>query len=465
MGAVKSFFSGVEGNIHYDAAIKAGAKHALMSFMYIEKKGVDIVKNRVKQFGTEFLIDSSAHTFQTNCHQPPYDSWTLKDYENFLDRYVKWLVDNKDYISCAAELDISYPLNMTQNLDADASYGNNIVEDWRANVFQPLQKKGIDIIYVWHGFGGLQGWEEMCQKYPYVGLPGEKSSEPDFNKFITVARRYCTKIHGFAATKQADFKDFPWYSVDSITWKTSEMYGTLIHWDERKQKLMYIEDKTQRSRFKTTFDSLGLDSELIILEGNAKSEQDKAHLRALEKKKNKKAYKEVTKYALHSMTSMEKFYANLYKHRVFYYELRLPHPLVVRKKWGKKEVMSYWKNIKADETFKEHATENRWLHIRDFLVGISSVQYCEHKYYQKNRRAKEFLETYFSGLMTASVDATTFQKELANFIAPPNPAPIERGASDFADTNNPPKVRGEENYELEDIEYRIEPEILDTIYP
>ena len=336
--AVRNFLSGVESTQHYQACLDAKAKHVLVSYLYVQKKGLDVIKDRKNRNPeVNFLVDSGAHTFQTDAAK--FSSWSLADYERYVQSYVKWLEANRAYLFAAVELDI------------DFNVGTSTVEGWQQRYFVPLQES-LPIIFVWHAQRGLEGWEEMCSKYPYVGLPGEMSGEADFNKYMTVAKRYMTLVHGFAATKQADFRDWPWASVDSITWKTSEMYGTLIDWDDHSQKLRYDPIKANRANYRDKFISFGLDAEGIITDT---------------------AYKEVTKYALISMTRMEAFYANRYKDRTFYYERRLPQPKRCLKIKDKK-TRRLWQSLDPSKSFGQHIGEANPVNIRKFLYAISCVQ-------------------------------------------------------------------------------------------
>ena len=213
MSAVKCFMSGVEGTQHYNACLQAGVTHVLMSYYYLRKKGdMGLVRARKrKNPEINFLIDSGAHTFITDYSK--FKSWSKQDFENYVKDYAAWLKANRDYIFAGVELDIDYALNMLFGGGPSSTVGTSIVEKWQQQYFMPLQDYGVDISYVWHTERKLEGWELMCSKFPYVGLPGEMSSEPDFNKYVAIARRYATKIHGFAATKQADFRDWPWYCM------------------------------------------------------------------------------------------------------------------------------------------------------------------------------------------------------------------------------------------------------------
>ena len=216
MGSLRCYYSGVEGRQHFEAVVRAGGKHVLLSYLYIQKSDPDIVKKRKNANPSiGFMVDSGAHSFQSD--KEKYSKWSVSDWENYITAYTKWLLANRAYIDCGVEMDIDWVV------------GTNLVESWQKRFFIPLLEKGVPIIFVWHKQRGLEGWESMCEKLPYVGLPGEFSSEPDFNKYVVTARKYTVRIHGFAATKQQDFRDHEWYSSDSTTWKSAERYGTLIH--------------------------------------------------------------------------------------------------------------------------------------------------------------------------------------------------------------------------------------------
>jgi hypothetical protein len=408
--ALKWFCSGIESDQHFNACVDAGVRHVLTSFLYLQKKGdMDIVKKRKDKYPhLQFMIDSGAHSFQEHAHDT-YKDWKISDYEKYLEEYITWLKDNREYIFCAVEMDVEYCVGLP------------VVESWQKNKFMPLSEKGIDIIYCWHKERKLEGWETMCSQFPYVGLPGELSAEPDFNKFMTVSRRYSTKVHGFAATKQSDFAQWPWYSSDSITWKTCEMYGTLIHWDEHKQKLRNFK-KEERHKFRRDFERHGFDAEGIINDTN---------------------YKEVTKYALFSMRKMEEYYEKRYSTRLFYYDLRLPHPKVIQF-WSGSKVLKAWELFRPAKLFKDSAT-NDPVKAKTYLSAISCVQNKLDGLLKSNSRWCAFLEVYFPKLMQPMVaDFQIFQKELAQYIAPAAPPPMQRTDTEhYSPENNAPKKRDE----------------------
>lgn len=404
-----------------------------MSYLYVRKQRTDILSDRLRQFPkTRFLLDSGAHTLQVSMDKEPYKSWKLADFETYLLDYVKWLKQNRHSIHIAVELDIPSCLNTCTGKDPDHEFGHSIVERWRRDHFKPLEKLGMRIVYVWHGGGGLEGFEKMCAEYSYVGLPGELSSEKDFNKYITIARRYTTPIHGFASTKQSDFRDWPWASVDSITWKTSEIYGTLIVWDEHRQKLKFEQDKAKRGKYARIMRAMGFDADAIVKDTN---------------------YREVTRFALRSMTRMEEFYSEKYKHRIFYYELRLPHPDVILR-WKPGKVWKQWAKYTPSKNFQQHTNED--LELADVVVAlraISAIQNWVPDLITKEGKERDFIKAYFASLLDPVLaDPPTFKKELAMLTAPPNPPPIPRTLPEhYEKTSNPPKSREPEEITFADL--------------
>lgn len=423
--------SGIESKQHFHACVDAGVKYMLTSFYQFYDGGDrDIVRKRKKQFPQlQFMVDSGAHTFISDYTK--FQSWKREDFEKYVQDYCAWLEENREYIFCAVELDIDYALNMLFGGGASSTVGTSIVEGWQKQYFRPLEEKGLPIIYVWHVERKLEGWEQMCAQFGYVGLPGEMSKEPDFNKYITVARRYCAKIHGFGATKLIDYRDVPWYSIDSTSWKASERYGVLIHWDANNQKLIQEQDKSKRVLYRHHFEKHGLDADGIIHDTN---------------------YKEVTKYALISMRAMELFYEAKYANRVFYYELRLP-PVAVVLRMNNLQLRKWWAKFRPAEVFPQHQTQDPKV-MRTFLAAISAVQNRQESWAKSNPNAERFLSAYFPQMVSPWVtDISVFQREMALRTSPPNPPVLKRLDPElYIPQNNPPKARPVEEMSLDDLE-------------
>lgn len=430
--AVRMYASGVESGMHYGHCVRAGLRHCLLSYLQFYKHDTSIVKARKrKNPEMQFMVDSGAFTFITEWQK--FMSWTRSDFEKYLQGYIEWLKRNQEYVTIAVEYDIDHTLNMALGGNANSTIGGSIVQGWQEKMFRPLVENGMDIIFVWHENRGIDGWEDMCRRYAHVGMPGHFSSTPEvMNRHVSVARRYLTKIHGFAATKQLDFRDVPWFTVDSITWKTGEMYGTLIVWDERQQKLIFEDDKTKRIYYRNIIDRAGFNSASIIADND---------------------YKEVTRFGLWSMRQMELFYERQYATRPFYYDVRLPHWQVISR-LGAKAAMNWWsKTLRASEIFKMHA--NRPLKdVLVYLAALAAAQYGDLTYISSSQPAQDFLAAYFPKLIVPLVsDPTVLQKEVANYVIPPNPPSLLRTSAEHFVGATGPKARDSGEWSVEDLEF------------
>jgi len=398
MGYLRCYYSGVESPVHFNVCEKAGVRRMLTSYYQWYNKDRQTVRRRMKEYPhLRYMIDSGAHSFQADWTL--FKTWKEKDFTDFVKGYEEWIWENIDHIDCAVELDIDYTLNMVLGGSEKSTIGGAMVERWQKEIFMPLEKAGLDIIYVWHENRGIEGWEDMCSRFNYVGLPGEFSSKDDFNKFVSVARRYTTRMHGMASTKSLDFREIPWASIDSITWKTGEMYGTLIDWDERAQKLDFIDKKEERPALRSKFKTLGFDADAIIDDTN---------------------YKEVTRYSLNSMRSIEAFYRARFANRVQYFELRL---LILGRvsQFSDVSVNKWWKKFNPEGIFRQH-TNNSVDRVRKHLEAISAVQNADVEYLKTNNEAIDFLASYFPTLARPLVqDIRTFQVEMSYYVAPRNP--------------------------------------------
>ena len=421
--SVKYYVSGVEPSHHRLWAYNAGNRNMLMSYLWLTKMNVSLSSVEKVTPGIRWMIDSGAHTMQTSMDKAPYKSWSLKDFENYVQEYVKWLNDNRGKYKCAVELDIAYSSNVAaKKQKPDDPYGDYVVEQWRKDLFGPLLRKGVDIIFVWHASQGLEGWEQLCATYSYVGLPGEMSSKQDFNSYMTVAKRYTTRVHAFAGTKQSDFRDWPWYSLDSTSWKAGEMYGTLPHWFDKRQKLKFLK-KEEREPAREDYISWGLDPDKII---------------------NDLDYQQVTFAALKSYALMEQFYIDLFKKKTFFYELRLPHPAVFLHRYKKPQnILKCWRRFKPENCFPNHYTEQSAYKIRNWLHAISCAQHRLPQLLTPD--GKVFLNALFPSIMNqASIDTMLLAREMSMLVSPMNEEIMRRTVEDdFLDTGNVAKTRTE----------------------
>lgn len=245
---LRMYFSGSEGKTHFECITSVGVPHTLVSFYPLFKhKAFDSIKKRKKENPElNFMVDSGAFTL-INEDKDRSDEW----YDSYIKAYAEWLEENKDYIQCAVELDIDSRVGLPQ------------VAQWQREYFEPLEKKGLPIIYVWHKERGHSGWIQMCKDHAYCGVPGDVE---DYTQLFAVARQYMTKVHGFGITSESLVVNYPFYSVDSISWKMGEIFGDSFFWNGRE--MHRYKDKKIRLQYRTQLENMGLDFGKIMSEDN-----------------------------------------------------------------------------------------------------------------------------------------------------------------------------------------------------
>jgi hypothetical protein len=156
-------------------------------------------------------------------------------------------------------------------------------------------------------------------------------------------------------------------------------------------------------------------------------------------------YREVTRYALWCMASMEAFYARIYATRTFYWELRLPHP----KAFGaftRSYLENIWRKMRPEDNFKEHVALTG-KPLRKVLRALASVQHACLDIAKESDSVKDFLKTYFEAFAVPAmrgdaVDWKLFQKELSMRIAPKVRAALPRTERvHFEDNDLAPRAR------------------------
>ena len=233
------FFSGTEPNDYFDMVSKE-TNTMLMSYLYIRNKGVKILEERYEKCpGLKILLDSGAFTFNTSEEYQNKEKYDLAYWEKHVDIYAKFIRKHKEHIFAAVELDIEYLVGLEK------------VDEWREKYFRPLEKEGIQIIYVWHEERGLSGWEDMCKRFPYVGMTFAVGTinEQNVIKMFNIAKKYRTLVHGFAVSGGYLLTKFPFYTSDSSTWLVGTQYGEISFFEGRKLS------RLKKAKWKTIYKS------------------------------------------------------------------------------------------------------------------------------------------------------------------------------------------------------------------
>ena len=219
------FYSGVESESYFNHVYEMGVRDFLVSYEYMKGKGSRLTKRFENLKDVRLFVDSGAFTIFNNPDE--YKDYTEEMWEKRIIEYLKWAERHKDIIFTIADLDLQDEL------------GIELITKWRRKFFEPFMlRTGIPVCFVWHEIDGHEGWERMCQRYPYVAtsLVSDDLSLADLKAKFKVAEKYNTLIQGMGSTRTSILPDFPFYTADSTSWKVGMRYGLLSVWDGKMVK-------------------------------------------------------------------------------------------------------------------------------------------------------------------------------------------------------------------------------------
>lgn len=217
------FFSGVEYESYLDILYELGVRNFLMSYEYLKGKGNFVLK---KYKDVHIFIDSGAFTYQQD---PKYLEYTVEQWEEQIEQYLKWVEKHKDNIFAFADLDLQYLPNV----------GYEKVYEWRKKYFEPFMlRTGVPCCFIYHD-DGLDYWDYMCKRYPYVGMSmavDSSKGDAEIREMFRIAEKHGALIQGMATTDTKMLTEFPFYTVDSTTWNVGLKYGEISVWDKTRMK-------------------------------------------------------------------------------------------------------------------------------------------------------------------------------------------------------------------------------------
>lgn len=232
-----------------------GIRETLVSYFYMKKSLAywDEMLPQFKREGGIFMTDSGAFSFMGMFRGDEADEKmaTEEFWLPYLEEYVAWLREHKDYIFCAA------------NLDLDKIVGQRIVDKWNKKYFEPLEKEGLQIVYVAHEEEGgdrrdfLRRFEYYCQRYQYVGA--NQMWKSCSAQIFQLVKRYKVRVHGFAWTDLPLLRKHPFFSVDSVTWLGGVRFGITYDYDGKNFRSIDATKKYIRKVRKTRYREQGFD--------------------------------------------------------------------------------------------------------------------------------------------------------------------------------------------------------------
>ena len=183
---------------------------ALFSYHYYKNVDIRAFHEKVSPVKAELFIDSGAFSAHT------------QGVKIDLKEYVKFLQNNREFISVMATLDdLSSPQKTRENHLA-------------------LISEGLPVIPCFHVGEPLQYLEQYLEEHDYVALGGMvpymRSKKDSVMRWLVQCFRLAQKFpgrgfHGFGCTAWKVVASFPWRSVDSSSWGAGFRFGSVPVFD------------------------------------------------------------------------------------------------------------------------------------------------------------------------------------------------------------------------------------------
>ena len=204
---------------------RTDVRYILESYHYVNKP---TYVERMRRDGVRVFLDSGA-----------FSAMQLGA-EIDLDRYIRYIKENKDIIEVASVLDGIG--------DPQKTYDNQTY----------MERNGVRPMPCFH-YGEDEQWlEYYIERYDYISLGGMVPiSKPQllswldrvWDLYLTdEAGRPRIKVHGFGLTKLDLMFRYPWYSVDSTAWLMAGNNGIIIMPQDARKFPVSVDSPSRRNR-------------------------------------------------------------------------------------------------------------------------------------------------------------------------------------------------------------------------
>ncbi len=195
------------------------------------------------------MLDSGAHSLYTTILSKnkitqvhygrkstmvSYDYTDTKEFKDYLDNYIKFLLEHKDSLELYVNLDII----------------GNAEKTWEIQKY--MESFGLTPLPVFHHNEDFKWLKKYVENYEYIGIGGvykifpknywiRNYGDPCFSIICDSKGMPKVKVHCFSMTSPEIIINFPFYSVDSTSWVLYSKYGLIITPKARKDGFSYIE--------------------------------------------------------------------------------------------------------------------------------------------------------------------------------------------------------------------------------
>jgi hypothetical protein len=184
------------------------------------------------------FIDSGAHSlYNINARNKNYNFYETDDFWKYVDDYCQFILLNKKNISVYVSVDVIFQPELSWKVQRymEDNYKIKPLPVFHFPILHHLKDFSLDGNFNNSQIKWLKKYMDTCE---YIGLGG-LGQQVTKKQFIIYADRLfkllCTpkgtakwKIHGFAMTSFDLMKRYPWYSVDSTSYRLQAAYGTVL---------------------------------------------------------------------------------------------------------------------------------------------------------------------------------------------------------------------------------------------
>lgn len=234
------YLAGTEAQENKSLIEKGKIKHAFISYYYLRNRTTHELMSFYRKHIDRIVVDSGAHTFLSESESIKTASSLRKKNKTketpfeFMEKYKRWVKEFYQYFDNFVELDIGEIV------------GQENVLRWR----KELKELGVynKCITVYHkNVMSIKDFDDMLDdsQSKYVALEGFRSGRRGFAYLPLIKKCYDRKIkvHGFAMTKDSVVENYPFYSVDSTSWRAGNQYGTAKVLTSEGTKIIRFKDR------------------------------------------------------------------------------------------------------------------------------------------------------------------------------------------------------------------------------
>lgn len=175
----------------------------------------------------DWCVDSGAH-FYISAFFKHGRKLPVSVVEEHVDRMLRWLRRLERKPRWVVEMDL-------QDI-----YGVEQIMRWREDVWKPFEREtGIRVCYNQHIQDPLELWPQLVAdpdvRYLALSVPKNKDLVP-YARMVYLAYEAGVPVHGFAQVKEHRLRAIPFASVDSTSWGSGSLFGSVHSFEKGKNK-------------------------------------------------------------------------------------------------------------------------------------------------------------------------------------------------------------------------------------